>query len=106
MTCTLNRYQPISLANGTHYWNCMLACTMPIHFTNDLMIPVECLVLPVSTDIILGNDWLRQHDSNIACKNDKLDIMYRNRCWTLAGLHALADILSVSLTINILHTAH
>ncbi|KAJ1900229.1 hypothetical protein LPJ66_001611 [Kickxella alabastrina] len=87
MTCTLDRYQPISLANGTHYQNCMLACTVPICFNNDLVIPVECLVLTVSTDIILGNDWLRQHNSTIACKNKKLDTMYTNRSCTLTGLH-------------------
>ncbi|KAJ1894822.1 hypothetical protein LPJ66_004953 [Kickxella alabastrina] len=99
-------YQPISLANGAHYQNCMLTCTVPIHFTNDLVIPVKCLVLPVSTDIILSNDWLRQHDGIIACKNDKLDITYTNRCWTLTGLHAPADDLSVPMTISTLHTAH
>ncbi|KAJ1890926.1 hypothetical protein LPJ66_007204, partial [Kickxella alabastrina] len=106
MTHVLDRYHPISLANRTHYQHCKLACTVPTHFTNDLVIPIKCLVLPVLTDIIIGNDWLRQHDSTIVCKNDKHDTMYRNRRWTLTGLHALADNLSVSLTISTLHRAH
>ncbi|KAI8319831.1 hypothetical protein GQ54DRAFT_264684, partial [Martensiomyces pterosporus] len=82
-TTALYKPQPTCLADGGHYADCTRQCDVPLRLANGLALNVRCLVLPTAEDVILRNNWLKQHDVVIHCRRDELSLQACGKRWAI-----------------------
>jgi len=57
----------IHLADGGFYYQITHKTSLVVKLHQGLSIKLECYIAPIGESIIIGNDWLRQHNGIIYC---------------------------------------
>ncbi|KAJ2821374.1 hypothetical protein GGI24_004235, partial [Coemansia furcata] len=70
------------------YRDCTQSCELCLSFPGQLDITLNALVLPIAEDIILGNNWLREHDGQIHCQRDTMTFMHDGKKHTIRGINS------------------
>ncbi|KAJ2254340.1 hypothetical protein GGI13_002219, partial [Coemansia sp. RSA 455] len=57
----MNEMATLCMADGKDMGQCDRVVTVPLQFPNNFFERIECMVVPIMYDIILGNSWLEEH---------------------------------------------
>ena len=79
-TIKLLKSRSIRLADGGHYFDCKYYTRVPFTFKNGNCTYLDCLIVPISEDIIIGNSWLSEHQALIYCKSKEIHFK-QNEKW-------------------------
>ena len=63
----------IHLADGGFYYQITHKTSLIVKLYQNLIIELECYIAPIGESVIIGNDWLKQHDGIIYCAKDLIE---------------------------------